>query len=100
MTSAQDHGRVFAVEYDLSGSHRLPCFSNCKRLDVLNGTVGVTASPSYLRLNGKPVVSLWGLGFVGGGNHIADPKLAVTIIQWFHDVPCQGHGGTPSGWGL
>jgi hypothetical protein len=36
----------------------------------LTGTVGVTASPAYLKLEGKPVVSLWGLGLAGGGDHI------------------------------
>ena len=61
MASAQHHGRVFAIEYDLSGSHPDTVL---KRLQDdwtnLTGTVGITASPPYLRLLGKPVVSLWG----------------------------------------
>jgi hypothetical protein len=66
----------------------------------LTKTVGVTASPAYLKLEGKPVVSLWGLGLAGEGNHIVDPKLAVAIIRWFHDVAdVKVMGGTPSGWG-
>jgi hypothetical protein len=101
MASAQDHGRVFAVEYDLSGSHTDTVLQQLQDdWTYLTKTVGVTASPAYLKLQGKPVVSLWGLGLAGGGNHIVDPKLAVAIIRWFHDVAdVKVMGGTPSGWG-
>jgi hypothetical protein len=101
MASAQDHGRVFAVEYDLSGSHSATVLQQLQSdWTYLTGTVGVTASPAYRKLEGKPVISLWGLGLAGGGNHIVDPKLAVDIIQWFHDVAhVKVMGGTPSGWG-
>jgi hypothetical protein len=101
MASAQDHGRVFAVEYDLSGSHPATVLQQLQSdWTYLSGTVGVTSSSAYLRLDGKPVVSLWGLGLAGDGNHIVDPKLAVSIIQWFQDVAhVKVMGGTPAGWG-
>jgi hypothetical protein len=101
MASAQDHGRVFAVEYDLSGSHADTVLKQLQDdWTYLTETVGVTKSPAYLKLQGKPVVSLWGLGLAGGGNHIVDPKLAVAIIQWFHEAAhVKVMGGTPSGWG-
>jgi hypothetical protein len=101
MASAQDHSRVFAVEYDLSGSHAETVLHQLQDdWTYLTETVGVTASPAYLKLHGKPVVSLWGLGLAGTGNHIVDPKLAVAIIQWFHEVAhVKVMGGTPSGWG-
>jgi hypothetical protein len=101
MASAQDHDRVFAIEYDLSGSHPDTVLQQLQQdWTYLTGTVGVTASPAYLTLQGAPVVSLWGLGLAGSGSHIVDPKLAVSIIQWFHDVAhVKVIGGTPSGWG-
>jgi len=101
MASAQDHRRVFAVEYDLSGSPPATVLQQLQSdWTYLSDTVGVTSSSAYLRLDGKPVVSLWGLGLAGDGNHIVDPKLAVSIIQWFHDVAhVKVMGGTPAGWG-
>ena len=101
MASAQDHDRVFAVEYDLSGSHPDTVLQQLQSdWKYLTQTVGVTASPAYLTLDGQPVVSIWGLGFAGDGSHIVDPNLALAIIHWFHDVAhVKVIGGTPSGWG-
>jgi len=101
MASAQDHDRVFAVEYDLSGSHPDTVLQQLQSdWKYLTQTVGVTASPAYLTLGGQPVVSIWGLGFAGDGSHVVDPNLALAIIHWFHDVAhVKVIGGTPSGWG-
>jgi hypothetical protein len=101
MASAQDHDRVFAVEYDLSGSHPDTVLQQLQSdWKYLTQTVGVTDSPAYLKLDGQPVVSIWGLGFAGDGSHVVDPKLASAIIHWYHDVAhVKVIGGTPSGWG-
>jgi hypothetical protein len=101
MASAQDHDRVFAVEYDLSGSHPDTVLQQLQAdWSYLTQTVGVTASPAYLKLDGEPVVSIWGLGLAGDGNHVIDPQLASAIIHWYHDVAhVKVMGGTPSGWG-
>jgi hypothetical protein len=99
MAGAQDHGRVFAVEYDLSGYHPDTVLQQLQDdWKYLAETVGVTKSPSYLELNGKPLVSIWGLGLTG--NHVTDPKLATAIIRWFKNVAhVKVMGGTPAGWG-
>jgi hypothetical protein len=101
MASAEDHDRVFAVEYDLSGSHPDTVLQQLQSdWQYLTQTVGMTASPSYLKLDGRPVVSIWGLGFAGEGSHIVDAQLASAIIHWFHDVAhVKVMGGTPAGWG-
>ena len=101
MASAQDHDRVFAMEYDLSGSHADTVLQQLQSdWTYLTQIVGVTASPAYLQLDGQPVVSIWGLGFKGDGDHIVDPQLATSIIHWFHDVAhVKVMGGTPAGWG-
>ena len=81
--AAEKHGRVFAVEYDLSGAHPDLVFQQLQSdWEYISDELKLPSSTAYLRLNGKPVVSLWGLGF-GDKNHIDDPQLALKIIDWF-----------------
>jgi len=102
MAAAQDHGRVFAVEYDLSADYT--GYSNAQILAVLQNDwnhlvndLGITRSPAYLRHNGKPLVSLWGIGLTG--NHISDPVLAREIITWFQQTAhATVMGGVSNGW--
>jgi hypothetical protein len=66
MASAQDHDRVFAVEYDLSGSHPDTVLQQLQSdWEYLTQTVGIAGSPSYLKMDGQPVVSIWGRSFIG-----------------------------------
>lgn len=88
--AAEDNGRVFAVEYDLSGAHNdrtddevLEAISN-DWLHLVND-LGVTKSPAYLQQNGRPLVSLWGIG-MNDKNYINNAVLAQRIVTWFHDV--------------
>lgn len=99
MASAQDHGRVFAIEYDLSGYHPDTVLEQLQDdWKYLAEIVGVTKSPAYLTLKDKPLVSIWGLGLTG--NHVTDPRLATEIIRWFKNVAhVKVIGGTPAGWG-
>ena len=97
--AAEAHGRVFAVEYDVSGA---PAATVMQQLQddwqYLARDVKVTSSHAYLHLDGKPVVAIWGFGF-SDGRHIEDPKLALEVIHWFKD---NAHlvvmGGVPAGW--
>ena len=63
MAAALQSGRVFAIEYDISGANPATLLSTLQ-LDwnYLVNTLQVTSSPRYLRENGKPVVSVWGIG--------------------------------------
>jgi hypothetical protein len=98
--AAEKHGRVFAVEYDLSGAHLQVVFDQLQSdWNYLSDELKLPSSPAYLRLNGKPVVALWGLGF-GDENHIDDPQLALKIIDWFKRTKhVTVIGGVPAGWG-
>jgi hypothetical protein len=96
--AAEAHQRVFVVEYDISGAQS---DTIQKRLQddwqYLSGDLQLTSSNAYLRANGKPVVSIWGLGFKG---RAVDPKLALQIIRWFQtEAHVVVMGGVPSGWG-
>ena len=100
VASAEQNGRVIAVEYDISGETNTPgpvLFDKLKADWLhLNNDLKLTKSPAYLHEKGKPVVSIWGLGVKG---RITDTNLAKQIVEWFKT---EGHatvmGGVPGGW--
>lgn len=100
MAAAERYGRVFAIEYDVTGSNPATVITDLQQdWDYLVNTLKVTASPAYLRHNGKPVLSVWGLGFSGGRNPPESPAVAGQLVQWFLSAAGVTYiGGTPSGW--
>ncbi|MDE3167976.1 MAG: hypothetical protein KGN36_19400 [Acidobacteriota bacterium] len=104
MAAAAATGRVFAIEYDISGG-REDMLAQQLRDDwtYLVDTVGVTAHPNYLHHGGKPVVSVWGMGLGDGKHPPASPEAAAEIIRWFRSGAAPRYrvaymGGTPSRW--
>jgi len=95
--SAEENGRVIAVEYDISGGKEDTAFEILKSDWLyLTSDLQITKSPAYLHEKGKPVVSIWGLGVKG---RIADPILAKQIVQWFKtEGSATVIGGVPAGW--
>jgi hypothetical protein len=100
-SAAEAHGRVFAIMYDISGHPPESVAAVVKRdwvylVDVLR----LTESPRYLRHRGRPLLAIWGFGFVDRSatpdqaadlidfltNH-SDPRYRVTLV-----------GGVPSRW--
>lgn len=96
-SAAEDHGRKFAVEYDLSGAHLDTVLTQLQADWSDLNQDGFIRSEAYLRLNGKPVVAIWGMGF-GDGHHVGDAELALKIIRWFQQQGAAVVGGTPAGW--
>ena len=98
VASAEDNGRVIAVEYDISTATKPDVVVERMKEDwlYLTNDLKITQSPAYLHENGKPVVSIWGLGVV---HRMDDPTLAEEIVRWFKT---EGHatvmGGVPSSW--
>jgi hypothetical protein len=99
-TAAESNGRVFAVEYDLSGAHPDTALKQLQDdWQYLTNELKITSSTAYLRDHDKPVVSLWGLGF-NDRSHLQDPALALEIVNWFkYKAHVTVIGGVPASWG-
>ncbi|KAH8822899.1 hypothetical protein DL96DRAFT_1619691 [Flagelloscypha sp. PMI_526] len=97
--AAEQEGRVFALMYDVNGvspERMLQIFQH--DWPHIVRTKGVLDSPNYLRHEGKPVLSLWGLGF-GGNNH--SPWLVHEIVTFLRNNTPGGLyliAGSPTHW--
>ncbi len=97
--AAENHNRVFAVEYDLTGAQADTVFRQLQDDWTYMKELKIPSSRAYLRLKGRPVVSVWGLG-LRDGRHVVDPVLALQIILWFkQNAHAVVIGGVPAGWG-
>ena len=93
--AAEAHGRVFALEYDVSGVADADLLPALQRdwPQVRN----LTASPAYLHHGGAPAVIVWGLGFADDG-HPATPATAAAIQAYFAAQNVTLIGGVPTYW--
>jgi hypothetical protein len=106
MNAARESERTFAIEYDISGG-KPDTFVQIIKGDwaYLVDDLKVTAHPNYQRHNGKPLVSVWGMGLSDGPAHPpSDPQVAKDLIDWFRSKAPDRYratymGGTPARWG-
>jgi hypothetical protein len=101
--AANQHGRAYAVMYDLSGlsqnqmTHVINDFKHL--VDDFNITRD-QADNSYLHHNGKPVVAVWGIGFDDGRDYTLDECL--TLVNFLKNDSVYGGCtvmlGVPSNW--
>jgi hypothetical protein len=105
MNAAKESGRTFAIEYDISGGNP-QTFAQTLKDDwaYLVDELQVTSHPQYQRHNGKPLLSIWGIGLNDSGHPPADPQAAKELIDWFQSKSADPYqvtymGGTPSRWG-
>ena len=70
MAAAAESGRTFAIEYDISGANP-DTFAQTIEDDwkYLVDELKVTSHPNYQHHNGKPVMSIWGMGLSDGDAH-------------------------------
>lgn len=98
--AANQEGRIWAVEYDVSGA------ADAKVLDTLKkdwmwmvDDFGIKKDPSYAREGDKLVVFIWGLPFPD--RHFT-PETANAVIDFFKNDPTYGGnyviGGIPGNW--
>jgi len=102
---ATEHGRVFALMYDISGIQN----ANFQTQGVagiqsdweyLVDSMGMTDSPAYLQQGGKPVVALWGLGFHDRPGTVAQAKQLIDYFQTNAAPKYRAYvvGGVPFHW--
>jgi hypothetical protein len=93
---AEKYGRTFAMMYDISGQRPETLVSALTNdWSFLTRTQHVTASPRYLRHNGKPVVAIWGFGFA---DRPGTREQARAVIEFFKASGCTVVGGVPIDW--
>ncbi len=83
--ASEKHGRVFANMYDISGGNPATLAENIiDDWKHLVDDLKITESPNYLHHNGRPVLSIWGLGH----RDEFTAASAREIIQWLtEDAP-------------
>jgi hypothetical protein len=94
--AAQRTGRVYAVMYDLSGLRAGQV--DRVRLDWqrLSEQQRVTADPNYLHHQGRPVVTVWGVGFSDGRDYTLGECLK--LVNDLKAAGCTVMLGVPSWW--
>jgi lysophospholipase L1-like esterase len=93
MKAAEATGRKFYIMYDTSGWGLRGLRADWN--DTIVNTLHLTASPAYARQNGKPVVCIYGMGYV---HWPASPEAALDLINWFKARGCYVIGSVPGQW--
>ncbi|MCB1124431.1 MAG: hypothetical protein KJT03_22960, partial [Verrucomicrobiae bacterium] len=96
---ANRNGRAYAVMYDLSGLPK----GGTKLVETdwreLRDKMQITNDPAYLNHKGKPVVTVWGIGFMDGGKPRAYTlKECYELVRFLKADGCTVMLGVPTGW--
>lgn len=93
---ALEHGRVYAVMYDLSGMQAGSLREVLEDWRRLRERMEIGSDAASLHVGGKPLVALWGIGF----NDDRDYTLAECrdLIRGLKDDGCAVLCGVPTGW--
>lgn len=99
MESANRHSRAICVMYDLSGMHAGDeeiLIKDIKELAERHSLFNHDDNPSYLYHNGKPLVTVWGVGFNDGRKY--GYKEADKIITSLKEMGFSVMLGVPTQW--
>jgi len=93
---ADAYQRVFALMYDISGQAANTLVSTVTNdwLYLVN-VLQITNSARYLCHNGKPIVAVWGFGFL---DRPGTPQQAQEVINFFKSAGLTVMGGVPTYW--
>lgn len=98
---AEAHGRVWAVEYDISGMNESTIVDVLKNdWAHLVDDLKILESPRYLMHKGRPVLFVWGFGFT---DRPGTPAQAAEVVAWLKTGAPAGQqvtlaGGVPTYW--
>jgi hypothetical protein len=96
---AEMHGRTYAVMYDLTSMKAANIAAVKEDWRHLVKDMGILKDASYQRHMGRPVVSLWGVGF--GGREYGPREIADLVDFLKNDPECGGMTvklGTSTNW--
>ena len=91
-TAAEANQVKFFIWYDISG---WTDFQSAIKTDWLEKMKAYTSSAMYAKQNGKPVVSIWGLGVP---NRPGNNASYLDVINWFQEQGCYVIIGTARNW--
>lgn len=94
------YGRTYAVMYDLSGLGNGQMERVKEDWQLLVDRMQITKDPAYLHHHGKPVVTVWGVGFNDNRKYLLPECLE--LVQFLKDDPKYGSNtvmlGVPTHW--
>ncbi|MDB6119179.1 MAG: hypothetical protein JWO08_2960 [Verrucomicrobiaceae bacterium] len=90
------HGRTYALMYDLSGLGAGKMEEVMDDWHSLRTRMKLCDDPAYLHHKGKPVVTVWGIGF--NDKRAYTLEECRTLIQFLKDVGCTVMIGVPTYW--
>jgi hypothetical protein len=93
MKAAEATGRKFYIMYDTSGWGVRGLKEDWT--NTIINTLHMTSSPAYAKQNGKPVVCIYGMGYV---RWPATPEAALDVINWLKAQGCYVIGSIPGAW--
>jgi hypothetical protein len=98
--AANREGRIWAVEYDISGCPDDEVLGRLKKDWIwLVDNFGLLKDPNYAREGGKPVVFIWGMSFPDRNISLG---TANAVVDFFKNDPKYGGnyviGGIPKNW--
>jgi hypothetical protein len=98
--AANKEGRIWAIEYDISGTKDSELFEKLKKDWMwLVDEFGIRKDPSYAHENGKPVVFVWGMPLPDRNISV---ETANKVVEFLKNDPKYGGnyviGGLPGRW--
>ncbi|MCC9602513.1 glycoside hydrolase family 71/99-like protein [Stieleria sp. JC731] len=93
---AKQSGRTYAVMYDLSGLGAGDVKRVAEDWKRLQTEENISADAGYLHHEGKPLVSIWGIGF--SDNRPYSPQECLQLVEELKSAGCAVMLGVPSYW--